>query len=320
MARMPGTTWKPIAHNYTQRKTAKRRVILHVAESESTSIHGWFNNPTARASSHFYVARDGSIEQYVDTDYIAWTSSEGNTDSIGVETQGRAAGPWTPEQCAALARIIAWAHRTHGVPLRLMASSKSTEAGVGWHRLGVDGHFPALPSMLAGRGQRGGGEKWSSARGKSCPGDDRIPQIPGILDAAKALTAPAPKSAPAPSTEGAGTYVVKDGDTWWSISRALGVSMEALIGANGATPTTTLYTGQRLNTGRARRYKITGASSLNVRTGPGTKYARLGSAPRGTIITATGKTSGGWIEGSTPYMASHGQTGWWSGHELTEVK
>lgn len=268
MARMPGTTWKPIAHNYTKRKTAKRRVILHVAESESTSIHGWFNNPTARASSHFYVARDGKIEQYVDTDYIAWTSGEGNTDSIGVETQGRSAGPWTPEQCAALARIIAWAHKTHGVPLRLMASSKPTEQGVGWHRLGVDGHFPALPSMLAGRGQRGGGEKWSSARGKSCPGDDRIPQIPGILAQAQAR----------PST------------------------------------------GTKTTTGAGKKYKITGASSLNVRTGPGTKYARLGSAPKGTTITGTGKTSNGWIEGATPYMLSHGQTGWWSGAEMTEVK
>lgn len=322
MARMTGTVWKPIAHNYTKRETAKRRVILHVAESESPSIHGWFNNPAARSSSHFYVARDGSIEQYVDTDYIAWTSGEGNTDSIGVETQGRAAGPWTPEQCAALARIIAWAHATHGVPLRLMASSKSSESGVGWHRLGVDGKwFPALPSMLAGRTQRGGGERWSSATGKSCPGDDRIPQIPGILDAAKAMLSPTPKPTPAPSTEDTGgTYTVKDGDTWWSISRKLGVSMEALIAANGATPTTTLYTGQKLHTGRARRFKITRANVLNVRTGPGLRYPVLGSAPKGTIITATGRTSGGWIEGSTPYMAQRGQTGWWSGHELTEEK
>lgn len=186
MARMPGTTWKPITVNFTARTTAKRRVILHVAESESPSIHGWFNSPDARSSSHFYVARDGSIEQYVDTDHVSWASGEGNTDSISVETQGRAAGHWTPEQCDALARIIKWANETHGVPLRLMASSKSSEAGIGWHRLGVDGKwFPALPSMLAGRTQRGGGEKWSSVTGKSCPGDDRIPQIPGILEAAK---------------------------------------------------------------------------------------------------------------------------------------
>lgn len=321
MARMTGTAWKPIAHNYTKRKTAKRRVILHVAESESTSIHGWFNNPAARSSSHFYVARDGSIEQYVDTDYIAWTSGQGNTDSIGIETQGRSVGEWTDAQCAALARIIAWAHKEHDVPLRLMASSKSSEDGIGWHRLGVDGKwFPALPSMLAGRTQRGGGELWSSATGKSCPGDDRIPQIPGILNAAKAMLSPAPKPAPALSTGGAGTYTVKAGDTWWSISRELGVSMEDLIAANDATPETTLYAGQQLNTGRARRYKITRANVLNVRTGPGLRYPILGSAPKGTIITATGKTSDGWIEGATPYMQSKGQAGWWSSHELTEVK
>ncbi|TFI01621.1 M15 family metallopeptidase [Micrococcus lylae] len=146
----------------------------------------------------------------------------------------------------------------------------------------------------------------------------------GIARVAKLIrgeqSTPAPKPTPAPSTGGAGTYTVKDGDSWWSISRKLGVSMEALIAANGATPETTLYTGQRLHTGRARRYKITRANVLNVRTGPGLRYPVLGSAPKGTIITATGRTSDGWIEGSTPYMASHGQAGWWSGHELTEVK
>lgn len=75
-----------------------------------------------------------------------------------------------------------------------------------------------------------------------------------------------------------------------------------------------------LDGAKGKRYRITGASSLNVRTGPGIKHPRLGSAPKGTIITGTGKTSGGWIEGATPYMASHGQTGWWSGAEMTEVK
>lgn len=268
MARMPGTTWKPITVNYTSRKTAKRRVILHVAESESTSIHGWFNNPAARSSSHFYVARDGSIEQYVDTDHVSWASGEGNSDSISVETQGRSAGPWTPEQCAALARIIKWANETHGIPLRLMASSKSTETGIGWHRLGVDGYFPDLPSPLAGRLQRGGGEKWSSARGKSCPGTDRIPQIPGILEAARGKST-----------------------------------------ATAASTSTGIH-----------RYRVTGAPALNVRTGPGTRHPVLGSAPKGTIITGTGKTSNGWIEGATPYMLSHGQTGWLSGAEMTEVK
>ena len=266
MARMPGTTWKPIDRNYTPRSSKKSRVILHVADSEATTLHGWFSTVGAKASSHFYVARDGSIEQYVDTDHISWTSGEGNSDSIGVETQGRATGEWTPAQCKALADIIRWAHQVHGVPLRLMASSKASEHGVGWHRLGVDGYFPELPSMLAGRSQRGGGQKWSKDGGKPCPGDDRIPQIPGILAAAKGET------------------------------------------------------GQAAKVTGGKTYKVTGAASLNVRTGPGTQHPRLGSAPRGTIITGTGKTSGGWIEGASPYMAQRGQTGWWSGHELTEVK
>ncbi|WIK82180.1 M15 family metallopeptidase [Micrococcus lylae] len=49
---------------------------------------------------------------------------------------------------------------------------------------------------------------------------------------------------------------------------------------------------------------------VNVRTGPGREHPILGLAPVGTTITTTGKTSGDYAEGSTPYMLSHGQTGW----------
>lgn len=49
---------------------------------------------------------------------------------------------------------------------------------------------------------------------------------------------------------------------------------------------------------------------VNVRTGPGREHPILGLAPVGTTITTTGKTSGNYAEGATPYMLSHGQTGW----------
>lgn len=187
MPRYPGATWRPLTVNYTKQKTTKHRVILHTsASATAASLHGWFSTPAAASSSHFHVADDGSVEQYIDTDHVSWASGNGNADSISVETQGDGTKPWTSAQGEAIVALLVWAHKTHGVPLTQMQSSKAGTKGIGWHRLGVDGEFPALPSILAGRPQRGGGESWSRARGKTCPGDDRIQQIPNIIAAAKA--------------------------------------------------------------------------------------------------------------------------------------
>src|SRR5690348_260141 len=102
---MPGAVWRPITvpGGPTRRTSKGRAVVLHVAASEATSLFGYFNNNPG-ANSHFYVARDGTIEQYIDTDYQSWTSMEANASTIGVETQGGLTNPdgepWTPEQVA----------------------------------------------------------------------------------------------------------------------------------------------------------------------------------------------------------------------------
>lgn len=201
MPRMPGAVWRPIPANVGPRRTIKvNACIFHVDAGNATTLFGWFSNPSANASSHFYVTKAGKIEQYMDTDYVAWTSRDGSRRSIGVETQGRDGEPWTAAQVEGCAKIAAWVHRTYGVPLRLMENSRSTTAGLGWHRLGIDGQFPALPSILAGRQQRGGGELWSGSRGKSCPGSDRIRQMPEVLKRAKALAGQGSTPPPEPTT------------------------------------------------------------------------------------------------------------------------
>ena len=58
-------------------------------------------------------------------------------------------------------------------------------------------------------------------------------------------------------------------------------------------------------------YEVT-AAALNVRSGPGTNHATVGTAlPKGTRWTATGKTSGAWIEGRTPWMVQNKATPRW---------
>lgn len=202
MTRYPGALWRPISRNKGGRRASTRGVILHVAASEAASLQGWFNNPQAGASSHLYVRRDGTVEQYVDARDVAWASGKANPTTIGVETQGMGSGEWTPAQVEALAQIVAWAHREFGVPLRVMTSSKASERGVGYHLLGVP---KTTAQKILGRSQTGG-ELWSKAVGKICPGPDRVKQVPGIVERARQLVGGAPpkpsapgKSKPAPA-------------------------------------------------------------------------------------------------------------------------
>jgi hypothetical protein len=194
MARFPGAIWKPITANKGRKRlTVHNRVNLHVAVSEGSSLHSYFNK-SGIPDSHFYVRRDGTVEQYVDTSMRAFADLEGNDATISVETQGMGGGTWTPQQVESLAQIYAWAVRTHGVARRIASDSKpgKSSQGLSWHRLGIDGNFPSS-GILAGRLQRGGGMHYSQSRGKECPGSDRIQQVPPIfaraeeiLDGAKA--------------------------------------------------------------------------------------------------------------------------------------
>jgi hypothetical protein len=173
----PKAIRKEIKRHRTLR-VRKGRVCLHVAVSESSSLFGYFNR-SGSPTSHFYVRRDGTIEQYVDTKYRAPANLEGNSSLISFETQGGMRNadsePWTAAQVQAMAECIAWLHKVEGVPLQLMPNSKSTSLGVGWHKQGVD------PYRVSG------GEKWSSAYGKICPGGGKIRQIPTIVAKAKVI-------------------------------------------------------------------------------------------------------------------------------------
>lgn len=195
--KLPGALWVPISRNYMAKKRAKTDcVILHVAVSEAKSLAGWFNNPAAGASSHFYVRRDGTIEQYLDLDYISWANGAGNSRSITVETQGGASGEWTPEQVEANVKIIRFANKHYGVPMAQMKDSKKSSRGVGYHLLGVPAN---RTQKLLGRSQTGG-ELWSSAVGKICPGPERVKQVPAIVKAANGSVVPAGKPNP-PATQ-----------------------------------------------------------------------------------------------------------------------
>lgn len=192
MARYPGATWRPVASKGRKALTEYNRVNFHVAVSEASSLWDYFNK-TSSPDSHFYVRRDGSTEQYVDTSQRAFADYEGNDATISIETQGGVNNPngepWTDAQRETLAQIYAWAVRTHGIAVAQASSSKkdSTSRGLSWHRLGIDGNFPPLPDIRAGRQQRGGGMRYSTSSGKACPGDAKIQSVPSIFARAQAI-------------------------------------------------------------------------------------------------------------------------------------
>src|SRR5699024_181870 len=183
-----------------------RRVNLHVAVSEASSLFGYFNQK-AVADSHMYVRKDGTVDQYVDTAYQANADVQGNDATISIETQGglhnTQSEKWTPAQVESLAQIYAWAVKTHGIPLKIAKDSIPTGTsshGLSWHRLGIDGNFGG--GIL--RGRVAGGMHYSKSRGKVCPGDAKIRQVQDVYDRARQIingTTGARAPAPTPSPE-----------------------------------------------------------------------------------------------------------------------
>jgi hypothetical protein len=110
---------------------------------------------------------------------------DGNDRIISIETADMGTGfpswsgtnvpAWTSAQLDAIARILAWCHTEHGIPLKLIPNSAQSSRGIGYHRQGID---PWRCSTC---------ERWSMATGKICPGDRRVAQIPQVIARAIAI-------------------------------------------------------------------------------------------------------------------------------------
>ena len=137
-----------------------RLAILHVAVSEGESLFDYFSTRSGGVESHFYVRRDGTVEQYRSIFWQADANLDANDFAVSIETQGMGAGEWTPEQLAAIKRLLVWLHKAAGIPYEVCKTWDGQ--GVGYHVMfGAPG--PWTPSA------------------KTCPGPDRIKQFKGTL-------------------------------------------------------------------------------------------------------------------------------------------
>lgn len=199
---MPGVGHEPVV-NHSGSMDGDIGLILHVCEGNGDQFK-WFNNPNADASSHFWVGKNGDIEQYVPLGTKAWAQANGNGTYASVETEGFTNEPLTDAQLNSIARIYAWG----GWPREL--AEVPGQAGFGWHGMG--------------------GASWGGHFG--CPGDIRRGQRQEILNRAGGAVAPPPAPTPAPTPPNNGLGILPlavDGD--------FGVNtIAATQRATGATP------------------------------------------------------------------------------------
>lgn len=202
---VPGFVWHPIDVGNRAARRKGRGHVAHVAVSSSTML---LPGPLATrpADWHFYLPKVGPGIQMIDLDLQSWSSLDGNPSTTASEAEGGMgtaaevnAEPWSPDQFENLAKILAYENETEGTPLQVMPDSRPQSCGLAPHRWGID------PWRVAG------GEVWSSSRGKLCPGDAKVAQLPAIVSRAIEIRggspAPTPPAPPAPPV--ANTYPLR---------------------------------------------------------------------------------------------------------------
>jgi peptidoglycan hydrolase-like protein with peptidoglycan-binding domain len=136
-------------------------------------LHDYFARKGNDVCSHFQVANDGTLYQYVDTDREAYAQYAGNAYGVSVETEddGNPSRPWTQAQINTIVKVARWLE----VPARV--SSDGNGGGVGWHSLYSD---------------------WNQSS-HNCPGSERTSQIHSAVLPALDSPEPHPHPTPAPT-------------------------------------------------------------------------------------------------------------------------
>lgn len=111
-------------------------LVLHVQQGTEADTVSWFNaiGLPAPASAHFGNPKHGPLEQFVDTDNMAWAQKAGNHDWISIENEGYVGDSLTPSQVENVAMLLAWLHWAKDVPLQLADNPASF--GLGYHSMG----------------------------------------------------------------------------------------------------------------------------------------------------------------------------------------
>lgn len=163
----PGAQRLPIKAGANDPQIVPSLAILHVAVSDAPSLFSFFRDRSGGIESHFYVRKDGTVEQYrsvlreADANFRAnsYERKGQRRGAVSIETQGMALGRWTGAQIEAIKALLMWLHDEHGIRLAQVADPFPVLGGVSYHS-----RFP----------------EWSPVA-KSCPGPRRIRQYRRVL-------------------------------------------------------------------------------------------------------------------------------------------
>lgn len=143
--RRPFERVKTSVRNQSSRNGVSPKIIvLHTTEganipnsvTDLQGLAGWFNNPSAQASSHVGVDSDGYCAQFVPDAAKSWACAAYNSLSLNIEQIGFASQQtFTEAELNATARYIAYWSKKYDIPL-----THSTVHGVCQHKdLGAAG-------------------------------------------------------------------------------------------------------------------------------------------------------------------------------------
>jgi hypothetical protein len=166
---LAGAASRPIGTNFSASTGRVIGVVLHVQQGNG-SPWALFNNPTTKVSATGWIAKDGTLEQYLDPDtQTGWAQAagnyappQGNGPYVGFETEGFATEALTEAQILAFAGVLHELSVHFGFPLALVDH-------------GQPGFTPHC--FLSGAPD----PNWGN---HSCPGPVRLGQMPAILAAA----------------------------------------------------------------------------------------------------------------------------------------
>jgi len=171
---------RPIAHNYTPGRSGAPQVVAvveHIADGLGSPF-GWFDTPrTDGSSAHFWISRDGLVEQYRPLSDTCWsngpicdpdlynlsvaaivaTGVDPNAATVAIEHEGYSGDGLTPAQTEQSRLLTAWLCARYGLVLS---------------RAAVIGHYQL--DACTRSGCPGAGFPWAAVLGEEPDGPDDI--------------------------------------------------------------------------------------------------------------------------------------------------
>jgi hypothetical protein len=137
MAIYPHAVQLLLPESETQPHIEPRVAVMHTAvDGENTTTLAGVFGPS-QLESHFYVRRDGTVEQYMDTNTRADAMFDANAFGVSIETWDGAASTgsvprWNDDQVPAIVALLRWLCDTHPAITRQLADGPYG-SGLGYH-------------------------------------------------------------------------------------------------------------------------------------------------------------------------------------------